>query len=253
MALWCRAGHATKENAMTKAEYLSRLESLLSCLPEGQRAESLAFYEEMILDRMEEGLSEEEAISTLDAPGVVAEAILDDLPAVPRVVAKTRRKSRVLLWVLVILGFPVWGALLAALAITVLSFYATVWIFVAVVWGLAVLLVLGCPLFLLFAICGLIVGNAPYTLVEFGAALVALGLGLLLVRLAFELTRGVALLSAAVVRRAVSPFVKRRDSDAGRGGHGGSHHDGGAEARGGDHRPIPPEEFTRPIEAVARG
>ena len=162
----------------------------------------------------------------------------------------TRRKSRVLLWVLVILGFPVWGALLAALAITVLSFYATVWIFVAVVWGLAVLLVLGCPLFLLFAICGLIVGNAPYTLVEFGAALVALGLGLLLVRLAFELTRGVALLSAAVVRRAVSPFVKRRDSDA---GHGGSHHDGGAEARGGDHRPIPPEEFTRPIEAVARG
>lgn len=107
---------------MTKAEYLSRLESLLSCLPEGQRAESLAFYEEMILDRMEEGLSEEEAVSTLDAPGVVAEAILDDLPAVPRVVAKTRRKSRVLLWVLVILGFPVWGALLAALAITVLSF-----------------------------------------------------------------------------------------------------------------------------------
>ena len=43
MALWCRAGHATKENAMTKAEYLSRLESLLSCLPEGQRAESLEF------------------------------------------------------------------------------------------------------------------------------------------------------------------------------------------------------------------
>lgn len=238
---------------MTKAEYLSRLESLLSCLPEGQRAESLAFYEEMILDRMEEGLGEEEAVSTLDAPGVVAEAILDDLPAVPRVVAKTRRKSRVLLWVLVILGFPVWGALLAALAITMLSFYATVWIFVAVVWGLAVLLVLGCPLFLLLAVCGLIVGNAPYTLVEFGAALVALGLGLLLVRLAFELTRGVALLSAAVVRRAVSPFVKRRDSDADRGGHGGSHHDGGAEARGGDHRPIPPDEFTRPLEAVARG
>ena len=64
---------------------------------------------------------------------------------------------------------------------------------------------------------------------------------------------GVALLSAAVVRRAVSPFVKRRDSDADRGGHGGSHHDGGAEARGGGHRPIPPDEFTRPLEAVARG
>ena len=65
MALRRRARHATKENAMTKAEYLSRLESLLSCLPESQRAESLAFYEEMILDRMEEGLSEEEAVSTL--------------------------------------------------------------------------------------------------------------------------------------------------------------------------------------------
>ena len=131
---------------MTKAEYLSRLESLLSCLPESQRAESLAFYEEMILDRMEEGLGEEEAVSTLDAPGVVAEAILDDLPAVPRVVAKTRRKSRVLLWVLVILGLSRLGSALGGARDYRALFYATVWIFVAVVWGLAVLLVLGCPL-----------------------------------------------------------------------------------------------------------
>lgn len=232
---------------MTRAEYLSRLESLLSCLPEGQRAESVAFYDEMILDRMEEGMGEEEAVATLDAPGVVAEAILDDLPAVPRAMAKTRRKSRVLLWVLLILGFPVWGALLAAAGITVLSFYAVVWIFVAVVWGLAVMLVLACPVFLLLSVCGVVTGYPAYTLVQFGAALAALGIGLLLMRLAFELTRGVALLSAAVVRRAASPFVRR---DGGRGGNGGPGLGGGREPRAGDHRPVPPAELARPLGAA---
>lgn len=208
----------------------------------------MAFYDEMILDRMEEGMSEEEAVATLDAPGVVAEAILDDLPAVPRAMAKTRRKSRVLLWVLVILGFPVWGALLAAAAITVMSFYAVVWIFVAVVWGISAMLVLACPVFVLLAVCGVITGHPAYTLAQFGASLVALGIGLLLVRAAYELTRGVALLSAAVVRRAVSPFVKRRDD--GRGGNGGAGGDGGWDARAGDHRPVPPAELTRPLGAV---
>lgn len=192
-------------------------------------------------------MSEENAVATLDAPGVVAEAVLDDLPAVPRAMAKTRRKSRVLLWVLVILGFPVWGALLAAAAITVLSFYAVVWIFVAVVWGFAAVLVLGCPVFVFLSICGVIVGYPAYTLVQFGAALAMLGLGLLLVRLAFELTRGVALLSAAVVRRALSPFVKRRDGGS---GGGGSYSGGGAEPRAGEHRPVPPAELTQPLSAA---
>ena len=91
---------------MTREEFLERLGDLLACLPAEQIEESKAFYAEAIADRMEDGKSEEEAVAAIGSPGAVAEAILNDLPAVPRVIAKTRRRSNVLLWILAIVGSP---------------------------------------------------------------------------------------------------------------------------------------------------
>ena len=85
---------------MTRDEFLGRLGELLACLPAEQVEETKAFYAEAIADRMEDGMSEEEAVAAMGAPGEVAEATLDDLPAVPRAIARTRRCSTALLWVL---------------------------------------------------------------------------------------------------------------------------------------------------------
>lgn len=101
---------------MTRDEFLGRLGELLACLPAEQVEETKAFYAEAIADRMEDGMSEEEAVAAMGTPGEVAEATLDDLPAVPRAIARTRQRSTALLWVLTIVGSPVWVPLLAALA-----------------------------------------------------------------------------------------------------------------------------------------
>lgn len=93
---------------MTRDEFLGRLGELLACLPAEQVEETKAFYAEAIADRMEDGMSEEEAVAAMGTPGEVAEATLDDLPAVPRAIARTRRRSTALLWVLAIVGSPVW-------------------------------------------------------------------------------------------------------------------------------------------------
>ena len=95
---------------MTRDEFLSRLGELLACLREDQVEETKQFYAEAIADRMEDGMSEEEAVAAMGTPGEVAEATLDDLPAVPRAIARTRRRSTALLWVLAIVGSPVWVA-----------------------------------------------------------------------------------------------------------------------------------------------
>ena len=108
---------------MTRDEFLNRLCELLACLPADQVEETKAFYAEAIADRMEDGMTEEEAVAAMGAPGQVAESTLDELPAVPRAIAKTRRKSNVLLWVLAIAGSPVWVPLLAAFAIVALAVY----------------------------------------------------------------------------------------------------------------------------------
>lgn len=106
---------------MNKQEFLDRLGTLLSCLPASRVAESQAFYAEAIADRMEEGMTEEEAVAALGSPGAVADAILDEMPPVPRVMAKTRRRSTVLLWALIIVGSPLWLALLLTFALVALG------------------------------------------------------------------------------------------------------------------------------------
>lgn len=210
---------------MNKREYLDRLEDLLACLSKEQRAESLAFYEEMIDDRIEEGMTEEEAVAALDAPGVAAEAILDELPAVPRAVAKTRRKSRVLLWAAVIVGSPIWLSLLVAFVIVAVTVYACIWILAACIWVVAAALVVAFPFSLLLAFWGVCAGNVPYALAQAGMGLVGLAFGALCFKGAWVASKQLVRLSRLWLAKVASPFVKRRknrhDDDSGDGDVGG--------------------------------
>ena len=70
---------------MTKAEFLKALEEKLSALSAEDRAASLAYYEEIIDDRMEEGLYEADAVA---AAGPVEEAAAQLLAETPH--AETR-------------------------------------------------------------------------------------------------------------------------------------------------------------------
>ena len=50
---------------MTKQEFSDKLKKLLSSLTEEEISERIGFYLEMIDDRIEEGLSEDEAVSAV--------------------------------------------------------------------------------------------------------------------------------------------------------------------------------------------
>lgn len=68
---------------MTKQEYLQRLRALLRSLPHQEVERICTFYAESIDDRMESGLSESDAVASMETPGTVAEQIIDSMPAVP--------------------------------------------------------------------------------------------------------------------------------------------------------------------------
>ena len=57
---------------MTKNAYLSELADRLRQLPQSEIDKSIAYYSEIIDDRMEEGCSEEEAVNGLEAPVTAA-------------------------------------------------------------------------------------------------------------------------------------------------------------------------------------
>jgi|GEM_PF-6468071 len=61
---------------MNKYEFLYRLQRSLGSLPEAERTEHCAFYEELISDMMEDGIPEEEAVARLGEPEALAGTIL---------------------------------------------------------------------------------------------------------------------------------------------------------------------------------
>lgn len=187
---------------MTRDEFLGRLGELLACLPAEQVEETKAFYAEAIADRMEDGMSEEEAVAAMGTPGEVAEATLDDLPAVPRAIARTRRRSTALLWVLAIVGSPVWAPLLVAFAAVALSVYVCIWVLAFCVWVIAV------ALGAVGAAAGVTVGHVPYVLAMLGCGLAFIGAALLVGAGAWAASKQIARLSALWARKVASPFWK---------------------------------------------
>lgn len=64
---------------MTKAEFLEKIKVRIIMLPYEELCRHIDYYDEMINDRMEEGLSEEEAVATMELPELIAEQILREV------------------------------------------------------------------------------------------------------------------------------------------------------------------------------
>ena len=65
---------------MNKMDFLSALEHRLVGLPREDLAERMAFYSEAIDDRLEDGLSEEEAVAQLGSADAIAAQIVGEGP-----------------------------------------------------------------------------------------------------------------------------------------------------------------------------
>lgn len=61
---------------MNTEEYKAHLSALLRSLSQEEREEAVSFYMESIADRIDEGMSEEEAVASMVSPGQAAEAII---------------------------------------------------------------------------------------------------------------------------------------------------------------------------------
>lgn len=65
---------------MNKTEFLVELKEKLSGIPQNEAADRLVFYGEMIDDRVEDGLTEEEAIAQIGSVNEIASQILSEVP-----------------------------------------------------------------------------------------------------------------------------------------------------------------------------
>ena len=77
---------------MNKEQFLDELRRELSGLPREDIEERIAFYEEMIADRMDEGMSEKEAVSGIGSVEEIARQIMSEIPLTKLVKEKVRPK-----------------------------------------------------------------------------------------------------------------------------------------------------------------
>ena len=145
---------------MNKKEFLERLRHGLHGLPQEDIEERLNFYSEMIDDRMEEGLSEVEAVAEIGNVWEIISQIRAEIPLTKLVKEKIKPKSPVNPWVVVllILGFPLWFPILIAVIAIILSVYIVVWSVIITLWAafvsLAAGLLSGVFSAVYFVICG---------------------------------------------------------------------------------------------------
>ena len=123
---------------MTKQAFLDTLRSKLSGLPQEELEERLGFYSEMIDDRMEEGVTQEDAVAAVGEPDEIVTQILADVPLAKLVKEKVKPKRRLRAWeiVLLIVGSPLWLSLLIAAAAILLSVYIVLWSLIISLWAI---------------------------------------------------------------------------------------------------------------------
>ena len=165
---------------MKKREFLDRLKASLWAMPEADKERSADYYAEMIDDRMEDGLSEEESVAAIGDLDEIVKQILNETPRPPATVKKEQKQQKQGLetWmiVLLVLGSPVWIPLVASAAGTVISVYVSLWTVVISLYAVFIALAIasvGCVVSSFFMI-----GRFAEVLVAWGAALLCAGLAI---------------------------------------------------------------------------
>ena len=122
---------------MTKHKFILELQKALSGLPKENAAERISFYAEMIDDRVEDGLSEEEAVAAVGSVDEIASQIISEYPLARLVKTKIKPKRRLSAFeiVLIIVGSPLWFSLLAAAVAAVFSVYVSLWSVIISLWA----------------------------------------------------------------------------------------------------------------------
>lgn len=196
---------------MDKESYLARLREALRALPKADVEESLAYYTELIEDRMEDGLGEAEAVGQLPAPEDAAQEILLSQPLARIVAARVKPKRRLGVWeiVLLVLGSPVWLPLLLTFAVLVLTAYLLVWVVALVLWTVDLSAAVGAVGGLAGMLGGILQRNMYTELFAVGAALACAGLAILLFFAALWSTRACARLGKALLRSLKAQLIGR--------------------------------------------
>lgn len=204
---------------MTKGEFLNELRQGLCGFSDSDIQKSVEFYEEMIDDRIEDGMTEDEAVAAIGNVKDVVSQILIEMP-LPKLVRAKVKKSRKAKsgknygkgmnpWgiALIVVGSPLWASLLIALIAVLFSLYLVGWSVVISLYAVDVAV--------FFSGIGGLIGAIPVAIFQtggagailFGGGLCCIGLSILLLFVFNLVTKGYFLLTRVLWRTIKKMFI----------------------------------------------
>ena len=179
---------------MKKDEFLIKLTAGLSNLPQSEVEGRILFYSEMLDDKMEEGMTEEDAVASLGTIESIIDQIIADIPLSALIKNRIKRKSdkKLPTWAIVLLavGSPIWLALLVAAFAVAISLYAVIWAVAVSLWTLPVSFSAGAILGVFTFFYSISIGKFATAFMLLGAGIVCVGLAILSFYACIYITKG---------------------------------------------------------------
>ena len=196
---------------MTKNEFMAELRSKLSGVPEKDAEDRLGFYSEIIDDRMEEGLSEEEAVRGIGSIDEIAAGITAEISQVKNNDERPGSKRKIKTWEIVLLaaGSPVWVPLAIAAVAVIFSLYAVLWALVISMWAVFGAFVATAGGSIVIFVVQVIYGNALSGVAVLGAGFILAGASIFLFFGCKAATRGTVVLAKKIIAWIKRIFVKK--------------------------------------------
>lgn len=194
---------------MNKQGFFIALRKGLSGLPQEEIEERLTFYSEMIDDRIEEGLTESEAVREIGPVDTIVTQILADIPLAKPVKESACPNKAPRAWkiVLLVLGSPIWLSLLLAAFAIILAVYIVIWSVVVTLWSIEAAFAGG-------VLCGIVSaavlafqGNGLTGLAMLSAGICCAGLSVFMFFGSKAVTKGILLLTKKTALGIKSLFV----------------------------------------------
>lgn len=193
---------------MNKQTFFEELSLLLKELPTKEREQALTYYGEIIADSMEDGHTEEEAVERLGDIHDVAETILSEHPGRLPILKNRGTGRKVFNIVLLVLGFPIWGALLLTLIVLLLVMYILLYVPILVLGALVIAFfgvglwgIVGSP-FLMFDVF-------PMGIIQLGAGIACIGLSILSAIAFYYSFKGILKATKWLWRKSTNVFRKK--------------------------------------------
>jgi len=199
---------------MNKQEFLSQFSKGLYGMPQNDIEERLTFYSEMIEDRIEEGLSEEEAVSAVGFVDEIVAQVVADIPLAKIVKERIRPKRRLSAGeiVLLVLGSPIWLSLGIVVIAVILLLYVSLWVVIISLYAVFASLtacsiggVLACVIFTIGS-------NGVSGVAMLAAGITCAGLSIFMFYGCKAITKGVLVLTKKIAVWTKNCFIKKEEA-----------------------------------------